>query len=305
MIASTNSTSSFFERSLEQLTGLRNSAERLQSQIATGARLEHGSDDPVASSRLRVLARQDRLAEISEINANSASLNLDTASAALSDMTDLLIRARELAVQAGSDTNGAAAREAIAVEIDELRQQLFDSANLTDSAGRPLFGGLSPSPAYVADGSGTVSYNGSGTVDTVEIGLGVSVERGLTGPNVFSFDNAGTPTDVFAFLAAFSADLRGSAADPAAAARDALTGFGDAIENVSRSQTVLGARLAWIDTVQFGALARDETRASEQSELGDVDLAEAITQLQQTLTVVEASQASFSRLTSLSLFDAI
>jgi len=57
--------------------------------------------------------------------------------------------------------------------------------------------------------------------------------------------------------------------------------------------------------VQFGAVARDEARTQEQSQLGDVDLAEAITQLQQTLTTLEASQASFARVSSLSLFDLI
>lgn len=306
MISANNPATSFYNRSLDQLTALRGSAERLQGQIATGEKLERGSDDPVASSRLRALARADRLAEIDESKANSASLSMETASSALEDMNDLIIRARELAVQAASDSLGADGREAIATEIDELRTSLLDLANLTDNSGRPLFGGDSPSPAYITDAAGTATYNGSATAGSVEIGLGIDVERGVTGPNVFNFEAGGVLTDAFAFLSNFASDLRGvTAADPAAAARDALPGFDNALDTMSRSQTVLGARLAWIDNVQFSAALRDETRAEEQAELGDVDLTEAITQLQQTLTVLEASQASFVRLTSLSLFDQI
>lgn len=305
MIASTNSTAGFYRRSLDQLDSLRSSAEGLQTQIATGQRLTRGSDDPVAASRMRDLARQDRLANVDQTNASSASLSLETASSVTSDMTNLLIRARELAVAASSDTANAENREIFAVEIDELRQSMLDLANQTDQTGRPLFGGQNAAPAYVEDASGVVTYAGSIGGDTIEIGEGIAIERGVTGPNLFSFEVDGVPTDAFAFLANFTANLRGAAPDPGAAARDALGGFDNALDTMNRSQTVMGARLAWIDNVQFIALSQDGTRAQEYSDLGDTNLTEAITQLQQTLTVLEAGQASFVRLSSLSLFNSI
>jgi len=263
------------------------------------------SDDPLAASRLRALAREDRMADVRDTNADSAVATLETASSVITQMSDRIIRARELAVQAGSNTLGDNDRELIAIELDEIRNSLIDLANQTDASGNPLFGGRAPAPAFSDDGSGAIVYNGSSEVDTVEIGLGVEIERGVTGPNVVQFSANGAQTDAFAFIAQLTADLRGASADPAAAARDAAIGFEGALDSMSRSQTVLGARLAWIDTVQFGAVARDEARTQEQSELGDVDLAEAITQLQQTLTTLEASQASFARVSSLSLFDLI
>ena len=45
-----------------------------------------------------------------------------------------------------------------------------------------------------------------------------------------------------------------------------------------------------------------ELRATEEEEVGGTDLASAISELQQTMTVLEASQASFSKLSGLSLF---
>ena len=43
-------------------------------------------------------------------------------------------------------------------------------------------------------------------------------------------------------------------------------------------------------------------RAEEQEAVGGTDLTQAVSRLQQTMTVLEATQASFARLSSLSLF---
>ena len=45
------------------------------------------------------------------------------------------------------------------------------------------------------------------------------------------------------------------------------------------------------------------TRETERSGLEDTDVTAAITELQKTMTVLQATQASFSKLSSLSLFD--
>lgn len=304
-ISVTNSTSAFYKRSLDQLGDLRSFAEKLQQQVATGERLERSSDDPVASARLRTLSRADRLAQIDSANASRASDELSSGALGVQTFTDLVIRARELAVWAGNDTTSATERDLIATEIDQLREALFSAANATSSTGRSLFGGETPGPAYVMNGAGVVTYAGTATSGTIPIGEGVTIERGLTGPTVLEFDDNGTQTDMFAFLANLADALRGSVANPAQAARDSFVGFDAAIDTLGRSQTVIGARVAWIDNVEQTQTLRAEARAEEGGEIGGVDLANAISQLQQTLTILEASQASFARVSSLSLFDAI
>ena len=64
-----NSTGAFFERSLGQMATLRTSIEDLQTQIATGVRVQRGSDDPVAASRLRALTRLEVRGATEEENA--------------------------------------------------------------------------------------------------------------------------------------------------------------------------------------------------------------------------------------------
>lgn len=300
----TNSTTAFYQRSLNQMGDLRALAENLQLQVSTGERLTKSSDDPVASARLRSLSRTDRLAQIDADNAARASDELSTGAAAMEDVANIMIRARELAQWAGNDTTSATERELIATEIEQLRETLFATANGLSNTGRSLFGGEVPDFAYSMDGAGVVTYAGTASSGSIDIGEGVSIDRALTGPDIFNFIHNGVPTDAFAFLANLANDLR-TAADPAAAARDSFTGFDASIDTLGRAQAIYGARLTWVDTIQQTQVLRAESRAEEGGEIGGTNLADAITRLQQTLTVLEASQASFARVSNLTLFNSI
>ena len=47
----------FFERSITQMNGLRRQIERTQTQIATGQKIDRGSQDPAGAAALRVAGR--------------------------------------------------------------------------------------------------------------------------------------------------------------------------------------------------------------------------------------------------------
>lgn len=304
-IVTTNSTLAFFDRSLGQMNGLRATLERLQTQIATGQRIERGSEDPAAASRLRSLLRSERLGEVEADNAAKLEQDLTVASDEIGRVSEILIRVRELAVQAASDTQGPDARAVIAEEIEQLNEELFARSNAQTLTGEPLFAGTSGGPAYTRDASGTVTYSGNLEEGTVPAGPGIEVARGIAGPQIFEFDLGGTPTSAFAVMADLSTALRSTTADPSAAATSAIAGLDEALDTATRSQTVLGTRVAWVEALQQNQIDRSITLAEQRSEVGDTDIAEAITQLQQTLTALEASQATFSRVSSLTLFNAI
>lgn len=94
-----------------------------------------------------------------------------------------------------------------------------------------------------------------------------------------------------------------SGSDPAQSARDALGALDTGLETLTTRQTVVGTRLDWIDLNVERQNRMAELRTTERAEVGGTDLVEAVARLQQTMTVLEASQASFARLSSLSLFD--
>ena len=116
MYGISNSTSAFYRRSLQQMNDLRADAERLQAQVSSGERLAQSSDDPVAASRLRALARADRLAGVDAAHAAQASEELGQGAEAIQDIANAVIRARELALWAATETLSDAERAGIAEE---------------------------------------------------------------------------------------------------------------------------------------------------------------------------------------------
>ena len=300
-----NSTGAFYERSLSQLSELRGSLEGLQNQISTGVRISRGSEDPAAASRLRTLARTERLSQVQADNADKLARDLEEAGDEVLGVANILARARELAILAANDPTGENGRAAIAEELAQLEEELFDRVNAETLTGEPLFAGTAAGPAFLRAPDGTVTYNGNGDVATVPIAPGTELERGLTGAQIFQFDVNGSPSSAFAVLSSLSAALQPGSPDPAAAARAAIDGLDVAIDTATRSQTVLGTRLAWVEVVQDNQANRALTVAEQQSDIGDTDIGEAIARLQQTLTALEASQLSFTRVANLTLFNAL
>jgi len=295
------STSAFYDRAGRQIGVLRAEAEKLQQQVGTGQRLTRSSDDPVAAARLRTLERAERLSDIDQRNSDVATNDLAMADDALGSLANLVIRAQELATHAASETLSAEQREAIATEIDSLQDAALLIANGRNSAGHALFGGQASGVAYERDAGG-VAYVGTGSREAMDLGDGQSVVPGLTGPEVFAFEVDGTPTDIFAVLGDLATGLR-AAGDPAAASRDALGGLAAGLEKVTTAQTVVGARLGWVEVMDDRRIAQSERVADEQLAVGGADIAVTMTRLQEISTVLEASQASFVRLAGLSLFD--
>lgn len=299
------STGSFFNRSLTQMADLRGQIERHRTQIATGQRIERGSDDPAAAAQLRSVARRAALAEVEGDNAARLGQDLGAASTEVEAVTALLQRARELAVQAANTPTGADGRRAIAFELEQLSEELFTRANGASLTGEPLFAGLSSGAAFTRDAAGNVTYAGTPGSGAVPVAPGTAIERGLPGSEVFEFTLGGTPTSAFAVLGGLAAALNGASPDPVAAASAAIEGIDAALDTTNRAQTILGTRMAWVEQVQQQQADRGVALAERRSRVGDTDIAEAIARLQQSLTALEASQAAFARVSSLSLFDAL
>lgn len=300
------STRAFYRNASMNMADLRARAADLQSQIGSGERLNRSSDDPVAAARLRTLARKDAMLAVHVSSAQQVSDDLGLADGALSSMADYIIRARELATQAATTTLSADQRAMIGRELTEMRQGLLSLANSRDSAGHALFGGEGDEQAYELNSTtGLIDYIGTMDPGEVSLGDGQTVTRTVTGPEFLEFQANGGTTDLFTTIATLAAAMSDPAVDAIAAANDALGTLDKGLQSVTTAQTIIGSRLNWIEfnTTRFQEQA--ELAAEQRADAGGTDLAETITQLQQTMTVLEASQASFAKLASLSLFDAI
>jgi len=92
----------------------------------------------------------------------------------------------------------------------------------------------------------------------------------------------------------------GPAAQTAAGA--GIDAMNQSMDSITTAQTVVGSRLAWLDITTERRSNLTEMRSSEENTVGGTDIASTVARLQQTMTVLEASQASFTKLANLSLF---
>ncbi|KHS44322.1 flagellin N-terminal helical domain-containing protein [Novosphingobium subterraneum] len=298
------STAAFFERSLMDLTALRKQAEDTQAEMSTGERLQRSSDDPVAASRLRQLARAGVFDDIDTAATNRATTDLTLTDTALSQFASIVTRLQELTTQAANSTVNDSQRAGIGEEIAQLRDSLVALANSRDGNGNALFGGESAADAYTLDASGNATYAGTSAAGTISIGGGQSVARGVTGPEFLQFQSGGGTVDLLAMTKALADDLK-SGAGGVATANAALTALGDGLNAITTAQTVVGSRLNWIDLNTERRTTLSEMRTTEQTEVGGADLTESIAHLQNTMLVLQASQASFAKLANLSLFSVL
>lgn len=297
------STRASYDRFNLDMGKLREQAEALRTAISSGQRLERASQDPVAAARLRSLARTEASTAVDQDNAARASSDLTLADQALEGFTDRIFRLKELATQAANGTLNPQQRSGIAQEIRQIHSELLGLANSRDSSGHALFGGEGTGAAYVLDAGGNAVYAGTASAAELWLGEAQGVTRGVTGPEFLNFTVAGAPSDLFAVVRTLGEALGGAATDPAQAARDAMSALDSGLEAITTQQTVIGGRLNWIELSTHRAVQKSELRAQEQEQVGGTDLTQAVSRLQQTMTVLEATQASFARLSSLSLFD--
>lgn len=291
-------TTQLYDRSLTLMSRLSADADAAQTAIATQKKFTTPADNAGAYLQLQSLRRAGADDTVYSANIGLAQSLLTQTDATLGNVETQLQRARELTTQAATGTLTDANRAAIAMELDSIRDELFTLANTKDLRGEPLFGGATGSTAYTKASDGTISFAGTGTPSPIPISAGDAIQATVPGDQLF-----GTGADdMFAVLGTLSAALK-AGGDVKAATGDALTAFTTRISEIGSGRASVGARGARLDLdadrLADVAIDREAARAG----IEDTDIAATVTQLQKTLTVLQATQASFSKLTALSLFD--
>lgn len=294
----TISTSNFFDRSRDQLLTLSNRVDTLQTQIATGKKVNSASDDAAAYQQISALNRQKSNNTVDTANLNVAKNLLDQTDSTLTSITAQIQRAQELGVQANSGTLSDNDRAAIAESINGIIQDVLSLANSKDARGQSLFGGTTSTPAFTQNPDGSVSYTGGGSPSPIPIGDGRSVAATESGDAVFT--GATGNQDVFAALNSLVTAVRSGDTTQISAANDLV---GKSLDGLAAVRGSVGARAYRVDLDLQQITDQGVSIESQRSSLEDLDVTSAITELQKHLTILQASQASFSRLSQLSVFD--
>lgn len=298
------STSLFYSNATTRMGKMSERASELQTQIATGKRIIRPSDDPAASQQIAELDRKDADAGVFRDNMTLAGSLLKQADSVLGQISTQLTRATELTTQAATGTQTDASRKIIGIELKSIVESLVALANSKNVRGQPLFGNAVGGAAVTTgtDASGNPSFTyaaATPAVSEVPIADGQSVQATESAERIFSL---GGGDNTLAMLTRLATALE-AGGNVSAVTGDSLDALGKAVNQVADVQSSVGARGARVELQQQLLTTANTDRAELRGKLEQVDVTEAIVQLQQMMTALSASQASFSKLSSLSLFD--
>jgi flagellar hook-associated protein 3 FlgL len=180
------STAMIFDAGVSSMNRQSTSLLQLQQQLSTGRRMVTPSDDPVAAAQALVVSQAQDITTQYSANQSAADSALGLSDAALSGTSDLLIRVRQLAVQAGNGTLAASDRRSIAQELRSNFDQLVGLANTTDGSGQYLYSGYmgstKPFNGSVATG---VTYSGDNGQRTTQVSASRQLAISDSGSSVF------------------------------------------------------------------------------------------------------------------------
>jgi flagellar hook-associated protein 3 FlgL len=201
------STVTFQTNALNSMEALEAALSKTQEQLSTGKRIQTAADDPTGMAQVNQLNMDLSASKQYVTNGNVAGANLNLEAQALTDATNLLQSARDLAVEANNASLSATQRQDIATQLTQQLQQLVAIGNRTDGNGNYLFGGYASSTQPFAQSGNSVSYTGADQVSQVQISPNQRISAGDTGSSVFM----GIPTGNGTFTTAAGAANTGAA----------------------------------------------------------------------------------------------
>jgi flagellar hook-associated protein 3 FlgL len=303
------STQLLFERASDQMSQVQNKVAASQAQLAQGKQLLKPSDSPDQAAVIQrmksVMSRQESFkTSLSTLNARLQ--NEDTT---LKSATSLLIRAKELAVQAANDTLAPVNRKALAAEMQGVRDQLLSLANAKDDNGHFLFAGTrSDQPAFASPGPGqTPIYQGDQTRMTVMVGEQRTIPINRTGTDAFvslsRFNEQTQKTEGVSFFKVMDDLVSGINNSNDVAMQRGVLEMTSLLNGLSLAHADIGTDMNVVE--QQTSVVEDTilNLKANLSTVEDLDYAAAITKMNQQMLSLEAAQSSFSKMAQLTLFN--
>ncbi len=292
------STNQLFSQGINAILEQQSQAAKTQMQLSSGRRILTPSDDPSGAKSVLDLGKSIDETKQYQRNADAAQSRLSVEDSTLSSVNDLLQRARELAVQGNNGSLSADARKGLATEVRQIIGGMMALGNTKDPNGEYLFAGYKTQQVPFSDnGAGGYTYNGDQGQRTVQVGPSRQVATSDSGNDIF-MNVPGSTQSVFGMLYKMATDLESNAPSPAT-----IDDLDAAIKNVANVRARVGARLNAIDDQRNLNDANLLQYQQARSSIQDVDVAKAVSDLQQHLTGLQAAQQSYVKIQGLSLFN--
>ena len=243
-------------------------------QLATGKRINKASDDAAGLAIASRMTSQINGVSQAARNANDAISLLQTADGALIEVTNMLQRMRELAVQAATDTNSSDDRASLSAEFVALRTEIDRVASNTQWNGENILdetGGSSGVYVFqVGANSGQTITLSIANFATTMTGGNITPLSGINGTTI-----TGITTQSKATLAMAALDT--------------------AIGNLNTERAELGAIMNQLGYAADNLLNVKANAEASRSRVEDTDYAAATTELARTQIIQQAATAMLAQ----------
>ena len=261
------------------LRGTRGNLDKTLEQLSSGSRINRAGDDAAGLAISENLKAQIRGLGQAERNAQDGVSLVQIAEGGLTEISNILIRLRELGVQAASDTIGPTERKFLNVEFEQLVSEVDRIAQSTEFNRVPLL-------------------NGTGAVFDIQIGT-----RNDPVSDRLTFDASSADVNVAAL------GLNLASVSDKISAQNSLAAIDQAIISVSGIRADFGALQNRLQsTINNIAISVENSRAAN-SRVRDTDIASATAELTKNNILMQAgtsvlAQANQSTNSALSLISA-
>jgi flagellin len=237
-------------------------------QLSTGKRINSASDDAAGLAISNKMTAQIRGLNQAVRNANDGISLLQTAEGATTEITNMLQRMRELAVQAANDTYTANDRSALNAEVAELQNEISRIGNNTEWNGMKLF---------IARSAGTSGGIGSGGLVRLQVGVD------------------GTETDRIAIqlneITTATLGVSAISLSTAVSASSALATLDAAISMIDEDRATFGATINRLTYAVDNLTNVSQNASASRSRIVDTDYAKASAELARTQIIQQAATA--------------
>jgi flagellar hook-associated protein 3 FlgL len=301
--------------------------EDLQMQGSTLKRISKPSDDPLGNVQLLAIRSQNIDATQYVRNLNFAQTQLAYTESVLEDITDILTKAKEMAIGQASSIYGPEIRAGVAKEVHQLRQQMLGLSNKR-MGNRYLFSGQKVLTRPFDEHG---KYHGDQNKINIEINKDVYIPVNLTGKDIFFAKEKTKPLNKSDLNIKVDVDLEPQFTNRGLASTDGnvevsifdelralenalltdnphivqglLDRLDDSIDRVVGARAEIGALSNMVSNTESNIEKTKLLNEDYKSKIEDADVTELFSDLQKEQNVLKATYRASSNLMNSSLMD--
>ncbi|UYL08874.1 flagellin [Bdellovibrio sp. SKB1291214] len=247
------------------LVGSQRTIQDSMAKLASGSRINKAADDAAGLAISESFKAQIRSASQAQRNANDGISMVQTAEGGLNEIGNIIVRLRELGIQASSDTIGDKERGMLNKEVVQLKDEMQRIANVTTWGTTKLLDGSSPSFDF------QVGIHNNAEEDRISF---------KAAENVATLDSLG---------------LSGLDFSSKEGAQEALNKLDDAQTSVNGTRANLGALQNRLTSTVDNLGVTVENMSAANSRIRDTDVAQASSEMTRNNILLQAGTSTLAQ----------